>query len=128
LLSIRIKIHSTITISIFAAAKAHDSVQIITSPFEEITRKADVVYLEFCLHEMNDPCLALTHARSLAPNPVVFDRSAGSAWAFYAAEDNKVRRSEALQNFGTRRRVTRLTVQHFRNHAELAAKRLMIAG
>jgi hypothetical protein len=28
---------STITISIFAASKAHDSVQIITSPFEEIT-------------------------------------------------------------------------------------------
>jgi hypothetical protein len=60
---------------------------------------------------------------------VVFDYSAGSEWAFYAAEDNKVRRSsEAVQNFGTRRRVTRLTVQHFRNHAELAAKRLMIAG
>jgi hypothetical protein len=92
-------------------------------------READVVYFEFCLHEMNDPCLALTHAQSLAPNPVVFDHSAGSEWAFHAAEDNKVRRSsEAVQNFGTRRRVTRLTVQHFRNHAELAAKRLMIAG
>jgi len=35
-------------------------VQIIKSPFEEITRKADVVYFEFCLH---DPRLALTHAR-----------------------------------------------------------------
>ena len=79
--------------------------QIITSPFEEITRKSDVVYFEFCLHEMKDPRPALTHARSLALETVVFDHSADSEWAFYAAEDNEVQRSsEAVQSFGIRRR------------------------
>ena len=31
----------------------------------------DVVYFEFCLHEMDDPAKALIHAKSLAPDIVV---------------------------------------------------------
>ncbi len=38
-----------------------------------------------------DPQKALAYARTLAPKIVVFDHSPGSEWAFYAAEEGKVR-------------------------------------
>jgi hypothetical protein len=84
---------------------------------------ADVVYFEFCLHETSDPHQALTHARTLAPDIVVFDHLPDSPWSFHAAEEDKVRRSaEAMERFGARRRQTFSTEQRFRNHDELLAK------
>ena len=100
-----------------------DFLEIITGRFEETRAHGDVVYFEFCLHEMNDANRALAHARELAPEIVVFDHSAGSEWSFFAAEDEKVRRSaEAVEQFGVRRRKSFVAEQRFRNYAELAAK------
>jgi len=98
-----------------------DSVDVVASGFEEVTLCGDVVYFEFCLHEMDDPQKALAHGRTLAPDIVVFDHSLGSEWVFYAAGEEKVRRStEAVERFGVRRSETFHTGQHFRDHAELA--------
>jgi hypothetical protein len=106
-----------------AAKGMQDSVDILGADFEHVTLLGDVVYFEFCLHEMVDPQKALTHARSLAPDIVVFDHLPGSEWAFYAAEEDKVHRSaEVMERFGVRRRETFRTEQRFRDHAELLAK------
>jgi ubiquinone/menaquinone biosynthesis C-methylase UbiE len=106
-----------------AAKGMQNSVDVIGSSFEDVTLSGDVVYFEFCLHEMVEPLKALTHARTLAPDIVVFDHSPGSDWAFHAAEEDKVRRSaEAMKRFGLRRRLTFRTEQRFQDHAELLAK------
>jgi len=55
-----------------------DSVEVIGASFEEVAVHGDVVYFEFCLHEMADPEKALMHAKSLAPDIVVYDHSPGS--------------------------------------------------
>jgi RNA cap guanine-N2 methyltransferase len=100
-----------------------DSVSVLCADFEDVTLSGDVAYFEFCLHEMADPLRALTHARALAPDIVVFDHSADSEWAFYAAEEDKVRRSsQAISGFGVRHRQRFCTAQSFSDYAELRAK------
>lgn len=99
------------------------SVEVVGGEFEDVKLCGDVVYFEFCLHEMPDPQRALAHARSLAPDAVVFDHWPGSDWVFYAAEEKAVRRSaEAMKHFGIRRRQEFQTEQRFKDHAELLAK------
>jgi hypothetical protein len=91
--------------------------------FEDVTSRSDVVYFEFCLHEISDPFTALKRARSLAPDVVVFDHSPASEWAFYGAEEEIVRRSsEAMRNFGIRRCSSLRTQQRFRSGGELLSK------
>ena len=100
-----------------------DSVEVVGASFEEVTSHGDAVYFEFCLHEMDDPEKALVHAKSLAPDIVVYDHSPGSEWIYYGAEENKVSRSSAaMERFGIRRRQTFHAEQWFGNHAELLAK------
>jgi hypothetical protein len=106
-----------------AAEGIRDSVEVIGSNFEDVALSGDVVYFEFCLHEMADPQKALTHARNLARDIVVFDHTPGSEWIFYGAEEDKVRRSaEAIEHFGLRRRERFHTEQRFEDYAELLAK------
>lgn len=98
-------------------------VETIHSDFYDVTSRGDVVYFEFCLHEMIDPDRALAHAKSLAPEIVVFDHAPGSEWAYLVAEEDKVvRGSQAMERFGIRRRASFHAEQHFRDHAELLAK------
>ena len=98
-------------------------VEVIASRFTDVFASGDVVYFEFCLHEMIDPYKALVYARGLSPEIVVFDHLPGSVWSFYAAEEKSVRRSmEAMQRFGIRRHATFTIEQQFKNHAELDAK------
>ncbi len=100
-----------------------DFVEVKAVDFDEVTAQADAVYFEFCLHEMDDPEQALIHARSLAPDLVVYDHSANSEWIYYGAEEFKVRRSsDAMERFGLRRRQRFHAEQRFANHAELLAK------
>ncbi|MGB7844122.1 MAG: methyltransferase domain-containing protein [Candidatus Acidiferrum sp.] len=100
-----------------------DCVEAVSAKFEDVLLRGDVVYFEFCLHELADPQKALAHARTLAPDVVVFDHLHGSEWAYYAAEEEKVRRSgEAMKRFGIRRRETFRTAQRFKDHAELLVK------
>lgn len=106
-----------------AAKGMQNSVEVVGSSFEDVTAYGDVVYFEFCLHEMDDPQQALSHARALAPDIVVFDHLPGSEWVFHAAEEDKVCRSaEAMDRFGVRRRETFRTEQRFLNYDELLAK------
>jgi len=63
--------------------------------FESLTDKADVVFFEFCLHEMDDPEAVLRHARTLAPETLVIDHAPASQWAWHTAETEKAARSWA---------------------------------
>ncbi len=106
-----------------AAQGLGDRVDVIGGNFEEVTTCGDAVYFEFCLHEMDDPLHALQHAKSLAPDLVVYDHSAGSEWIYYGAEEDKVARSSAvMQAFGIRRQHTFQAEQRFADYEELYAK------
>lgn len=106
-----------------AALDTPAPVEVIAASFTEMASPVDVIYFEFCLHEMKRPYQTLTFARKLSPDIVVFDHLPGSVWSFYAAEENKVRGCmEAMRRFGIRRHATFGTEQRFRNHAELHAK------
>ncbi|HYL62594.1 MAG TPA: class I SAM-dependent methyltransferase [Candidatus Methylomirabilis sp.] len=106
-----------------AADQRQTSVEIVHANFEDVTAQADVVYFEFCLHEIADPFAALKRARTLASDVVVFDHSPASEWVFYGAEEEIVRRSsEAMKNFGVRRSISFRTQQRFKSGAELLSK------
>jgi hypothetical protein len=106
-----------------SASLPQNPLEVLASNFADVFLPGDVVYFEFCLHEMDDPHKILTHARTLAPDLVVLDHSPESPWAFYAAEEENVRCSgQAMQEFGIRRRATFRANQMFADHAELLAK------
>lgn len=106
-----------------AATGLQNSVEVVGSRFEDVTRSGDVVYFEFCLHEMTDTQQALSHARNLARDIVVFDHSPDSEWIFYGAEEDKVRSStQVMERFGLRRHERFDTEQHFEDYAQLLAK------
>jgi predicted RNA methylase len=106
-----------------AAEGLQDRVEVIQADFCETSPRGDVVYFEFCLHEMNDPGQALRHALTLAPEVLVFDHLPDSEWAFHAAEEDKVRRStDALAGFACTRRQEFRTEQRFPEYQQLVEK------
>jgi hypothetical protein len=106
-----------------AAQGLEESVEVLGASFEQVTSRGDAVYFEFCLHEMEDPERALVHAKSLAPDIVVYDHSPGSEWIYYGAEEDKVPRSAAvMERFGIRRRQTFEAEQRFGNYSEFLLK------
>ncbi len=106
-----------------AAEGLQDRVEVIHADFRETSPRADVVYFEFCLHEMDDPGQALRQALTLAPEVLVFDHLPDSEWAFHAAEEDKVRRStDALANFACARHQEFRTEQRFPKYQQLVEK------
>ena len=98
-------------------------IKFVPRDFETVNLKGDVVYLEFCLHEMPDPRRALDHAHSLAPDIVVIDHLPKSEWIFYGAEEAHVLRStKAAESFGIRRREKFTAQQKFKDYEELKAR------
>lgn len=106
-----------------AARGLEGAFDVVSARFEDVASPADVVYFEFCLHEMDDPEAVLAHAKSLAPDVVVFDHSPGSEWIYFGAEEQPVARSAgAMVRTGIRRRQQIRAEQRFRDHAELLDK------
>ncbi len=88
-----------------------------------VTARADVVFFEFCLHEIVDPRAALRHARELAPEILVADHAPGSAWAWCMCEGEKVQRGwAAAEEAGLAQDRRFESVQRFHDYAELHAK------
>src|SRR3989339_594061 len=63
------------------------SFELIHCDFSELSRTADIVLFDFCLHEMTAPAKAIIKAKELAPDVVVFDHWPGSKWSYLANED-----------------------------------------
>ena len=104
-------------------AASASPVEVLPCRFEDVTVLGDVVYFEFCLHEIADPFKALAHAKTLAPDIVVFDHAPDSPWVFHAAEENLVRRSsDAAKRFGPRSHSAFRAEQRFATCAELLDK------
>jgi len=98
-------------------------VEVIHADFCETSPRGDVVYFEFCLHEMSDPGQALRHALTLAPEVLIFDHLPDSEWAFHAVEEDKVRRStDVLAGFACTRRQAFRTEQRFPEYQQLLEK------
>ena len=100
-----------------------DKFTLVTSAVADVSEPGDVVYLEFCLHEMPDPDRALDHVRSLAPDVVVIDHAVGSPWSWCAAEDRMVETAwRAVERRTIRRQHTVEGEQRFPDYAALAAR------
>ena len=100
-----------------------DKYSIIHSDFLQTTLTGDLVFFEFCLHEMIDPRIAIEHAFKLAPEILIADHCPGSEWAFITDEDKKISRSWnelGLYNIKTIRRYN--TFQFFTDYDELLQK------
>lgn len=100
-----------------------DRYRVTQSDILSVTERADVVYFEFCLHEIVDGLTALKHARRLAPDVLVADHAPGSSWSWYLCEAEKVLRGwAALERFPLALDRTFTGLQRFHDHAELLAK------
>jgi len=92
----------------------------VSGTLETCDIRGDVVLFEFCLHEMTDPVAALGHAASLAPDIVIIDHLADSAWAYYGDEDEKAAKSWcAVEATGIAERAVFEAEQRFRDFEEL---------
>ena len=100
-----------------------EKVAIIDGDFFEYRGRADVVFLEFCLHEMADPAKAIDHAAALAPRTLVIDHMPESKWAWYACESEKLAaRWSAIERRAVLRRSAFEARHYFKNYDELKSK------
>jgi hypothetical protein len=96
---------------------------LIASDALEVRAHGDVVYFEFCLHQMASPDRVLDHAAALAPELLVVDHAAGSPWSWCAAEDRLVESAWAAVEGRSIRRERRFdAVQRFERWDDLAAR------
>ena len=105
-----------------------DRFSVVQEEFSSISDKADVVFFEFCLHEMDDPGEALLHAQALAPEIVVVDHLPESPWAWHTCEEGKAARSwAAVRQLGIAREASFNATQHFETYQELLS-RIQVLG
>lgn len=98
-------------------------ISFVSRKFESVDQKGDVVYFEFCLYQMKDPCEALEHAHSLAPDIVVMDHLPGSEWVYcWAGEDLVLKSTKVVESFGVRSRRRFIADQRFQDCEALAAR------
>jgi tRNA G37 N-methylase Trm5 len=100
-----------------------DRFSVVQGEFSTVSAEADVVFFEFCLHEMDDPAEALIHAQSLAPEILVFDHSPESSWAWCACEEEKAARSwAAVKQLDVISEASFDAAQYFETYDELLSK------
>ena len=100
-----------------------DRFEVVNGVLADITTPADVVFFEFCLHEIDDPAAALAHARTLAPEAVVIDHAPDSPWVWLMDEGGKLTRSwGAVGRTPVSHKASFEGVQHFNVFQELEAK------
>jgi hypothetical protein len=105
------------------ARRLQDRYSTLRGDILTVGERADVVFFEFCLHEIVDPVTALRHAQTLAPEVLVVDPAVGSRWAWHLCETEKAQRGwAAVERYPLALDRTFQGVQRFRDHAELLAK------
>jgi SAM-dependent methyltransferase len=91
--------------------------------FETVKQRGDIVYFEFCMHQMENPRRTLEIARSLAKDIVVMDHLPGSKWVYYWTGEEAVARStKAIEWFGFRRKKILVTEQKFEDGKALSQR------
>ena len=100
-----------------------DRFSVLRGDILTVGERADVVFFEFCLHEIVDPLTAIRHAQTLAPEVLVVDPTVDSRWAWYLCETEKAQRGwAAVERYPLTLDRTFQGVQRFRDHAELLAR------
>jgi len=100
-----------------------DLFDIVHGDFAEVHECGDVVFFEFCLHEMNEPYKMVSHGLELAPEVLVIDHDRESEWAWQACETEKVEKSwSAIERFNVVRSQNYRTTHEFETHAQLIDK------
>ena len=96
---------------------------LIHSDFLQTTLTGDLVFFEFCLHEMIDPRIAIEHAFKLAPEILIADHCPGSEWSFVTDEDEKISKSWNELGLYTIKTIRRYNAfQFFTDYDELFQK------
>ena len=105
------------------AAGLQDRFHALQADLMTVTEKADVVFFEFCLHEIADAVAVLRHAQTIAPQVLVVDHAPGSRWSWCCGEEAKVVHSWGVVDKAPPARAARfLGKQSFRDFGELVAK------
>jgi hypothetical protein len=100
-----------------------DRFEVVLGDLSAVSSPADVVYFEFCLHEMEDPDQELRRGLELAPEGVVVDHLPESRWAWYAAEERKAEASwAALRRLKPVREASFEATQRFADFRELSSR------
>jgi len=95
----------------------------IECDFMDYKAKADVVFFEFCLHEMEDPIAALKHAKEMYAHVVILDHAADSKWSWYALEEKKLAKSwKAIDKFEVFKKEEFTVYQEYDTYDDLALK------
>jgi SAM-dependent methyltransferase len=105
------------------AAGLQERFHVLQVDLMAVTEKAEVVFFEFCLHEIADPAAALRHAHTLAPQILVVDHAPASRWSWYCGEEEKVVHSwEVVDKYPPTRAARFLGKQLFLDYGGLEAK------
>jgi tRNA A58 N-methylase Trm61 len=98
-----------------------DKFTTIEGDFHAHRVQADVVFFEFCLHEMADPVRAIGHAATLAPHTLIIDHLPESEWSWCACETEKISASwTAIEETPLRRKRFFDAKQRFVDFGELS--------
>ncbi|UCE19552.1 MAG: class I SAM-dependent methyltransferase [Gemmatimonadota bacterium] len=99
------------------------NVSTLQSDFSDVDASGDVVFFEFCLHEIEDPGAALGKALEMAAEVLILDHAPESQWAWFTAETEKATASwNAVKRFGISRERMYHAVQKFSDYQELYDK------
>lgn len=91
--------------------------------FYEVDASGDVVFFEFCLHEIKDPDAALGKAFEMAEDVLILDHAPESQWAWFTAETEKATTSwNAVERFTISKKRMFHALQKFRDYQELHDK------
>jgi hypothetical protein len=94
----------------------------------DLKEKADLVFFEFCLHEMDDSKRAIEYAKSFANKVVIVDHVPESKWSWYCCETEKISRSWKLMetlDFQESKQI--VAMQTYHSYEELKSK-LSVVG
>lgn len=95
----------------------------IEGDFMNFKGHADVVFFEFCLHEMEDAFAAIKHAKNMFADIIILDHSPDSKWAYYALEEKKTSKSwSAIEKFDVKKMTSYSIDQKFESYDYLVEK------
>jgi len=98
-----------------------DKFATVEMDFYAMRALADVVFFEFCLHEMADPGRAISHAAMMAPHTLIIDHLPESEWSWCACETEKVAASwNAIESAPLRRKRFFEAKQRFADFGQLS--------
>lgn len=100
----------------------------IEGDFMDFKAMADVVFFEFCLHEMDDAYAAIKHAKEMYGHVIILDHLPDSKWSWYALEEKKLDKSwKAIEKFDTIKKLDFTVTQEYDTYDDLELK-LSILG